>query len=162
MSQTNAILEADRQARWRLRAEQGTDKPRRSEWVVSRFHNYLSPEQRGTANFIVGLWETAIGVRETGERVDCAATDGRLITRIHAMRELHGYEQAALTRVNDVARRCMWAIAESENMRATGLRMGFNPRSVSAIKRLVQLTLITLAEYKEENEAAAKRWNLGA
>lgn len=160
--QAQRILEADRQARWRLRQEQGRDKPRKSQWVITTLRNYLSPDEVSVAHHIAGLWATAQGAREMHDYVDGASPgDQHMAAQIDAMRELHRFEAAALSRVSRAARACMWAIAESDNLAVTARRMGFHADARGAVKRLVQITLLALSDYWEENKGAAKKWNEG-
>ena len=160
MTAASRLLEADRQARWKLRKEQGTDKPRRSAWVVTTYQRFLSPDEVAVAHHLAGLWATAQGAKEMHDYVDgVQATDRHMAAVCDALRELAGFEAAARARVNPAAVRCMWAVAESEHASACARRMGFSVNSHGAVKKLLQITLIALSEYWEENKKEAQRWN---
>lgn len=130
----------------------------KSEWVITTLSRYLSPEQVDLAKTLARLQATIEGCRIVEGKVDNAANKAELaiIARMDAMRELSGYEAAARHRVKvDAAGRCVRSIAQSDHMGDLGRACGYPNPSASrrSIIRLVQLTLIALEAYRDENAA---------
>ena len=163
MSAASRVLEADRQARWKLRSEQGYDAPRKSEWVVSTLKSSLRPEDVACATHLAGLYATAYGGAPMHDYVDgCFAPDRHMAAVMDAMRRLADFQQHARVTLNEAAAKCTWAIAASESLAGTSRAMGFGSKAYRPTKKLVQLTLICLSDYRDECDASAKKWNEGA
>lgn len=161
MSHADRIQELDRQARWKLRAEQGAERPRKSTWVITSLQSYLPPDQVGLAQRLAYLQATIEGCRVMDAKVDGLGNKAEIAmaARMDALQELTGYEAAARARVGSDAALCVRAIAESENMTVTARRCGYPVGSHRSLRRLVQLTLEALSAYRDECEADAARWN---
>lgn len=159
MTAASRILEADRQARWRLRQEQGTDKPKRALWVVSTLRRHLSPEDVATAHHLAGLYAITEGVREMHDAVDAQSSDRHIVAICDAHRKLAAYEGVVRSKLTPAAVRCMWSIAYSDDIATTARAMGFHPKSKGAVTKIVQLTLMALTEYRDECLAAQQNWN---
>ena len=161
-AQQSRILEADRQARFKLVKEQGYDAPRKSEWVISTLRSSLRPEDVATAHHLAGLYATAFGGAPMHDYVDgMCIPDRHMAAVMDATKALDGFVQAARTRVNDAAAKCTWAIACSDSLADTSRAMGFSQKAYRPTRRLVQITMIALTEYRDECDAAAKKWNAG-
>lgn len=149
----SVILERDRQARWAEREEQGAQARRRSQWVICTLSDYLPPEHVTLAQRLAYLQGMIEGCRMVNDRVDYGGNsiDAQMARRLDAMRAFAGLEAAALNRVGSDGRACMRAIAEGEHATDTARRCGIPPDSRGRLVRLVQMTLIALFEYEEEN-----------
>lgn len=161
MSQADRIQELDRQARWKLRAEQGADKPRKSTWVITSLQSYLPPEHVSLAQRLAYLQATIEGCRIMDAKVDGVGNRAEIAmaSRVDAVSELNGLEAAARARVGTDGAACVRAIAESENMSDTARRCGYPVGSHRSLRRLVQITMLALQEYRDECDQDAARWN---
>lgn len=148
-----AILEADRQAQWRERAEQGGKRLYRSRWLIHTLRDYLPPEHVGLAERLATLQAMVDGARIISQRVDHGGNraEANMVRQIDAARELAGLEQAASVRAGVGARQCFWAIAESDNLESMMARCALPRGSRGRAIKLVQLTLIALDEYLTGN-----------
>lgn len=152
-------IERDAEARRKLAWEDrkaGVDKRRQSLWVITTLRSYLPPEHVTLAHKFARLRALADGSREDREYVDGVGNgvEARLVAAMDALRELYGYEQAALHRVGADGRQCFLAISESCHQSDTARRCGYPVGSTRSLRKLVQLTLLRLHEYEEENIAA--------
>lgn len=146
------------------------DGPRqyRPVWVVERLRRYLPPDQVAmAARLQAAHLEVTMGRgAELCARVDGCGNPAALDHRIRAMgetiRELAGYEQAALTRVGKDGRQCFLGVIEGDGQAELARRAGYPETSTRSVRRLVQITLQALAEYEDENQAGARRWNMRA
>lgn len=149
------ILARANELDWEQRREQGRTRLYRSEWLVTTLRSYLPPEHLSLAQRLAGLQATAEGCRTMDAKVDCAnGTALALEARLDAMRKLEGYLAAARVRVGSDGRFCAEAIAQSDHMAEAMRRCGYPPGSKGSFRRLVQLTLLHLEAYEDENAMA--------
>lgn len=153
----SAILEADRQAQWRLRQEQGAKKRRKSAWVIMTLRDYLPPEHVSLAHELARLQAIVEGCRVMESRVDGSGNNAEIAiaARMDAMRSITGYEAAARTAHGPVSAQCVRAIAESDTLAVTTARCGMAAGSHRSVRRLVQVTLEALSAYRDANDRAA-------
>lgn len=154
------LLEKDRQAQWRARAEQGGKRLQRSRWLIDALRDYLPPDHVALARRLAALQATIEGCRITGERVDGGANGAEtaMLSRLDAAWAMTGYEAAARTRVGTDGVACLRAIAEGDGMGEGAQRAGYPVGSHRSFRKLVQLTLVRLAEYDDECRQGAACW----
>lgn len=159
MTAASRILEADRQARWRLRHEQGTDKPRKSKWIITTLQRYLPPEHVALCQRLAALQAVVEGCRDLAERVDGAGNgvEAQMARQVDALQALYGYEAAARTRFCAQAAKVVMCIAASDSLERTMRVVGYPRGSSVQFRELVQLTLIHLQEYEDDCRAPPMR-----
>lgn len=148
---TSAILETDRQAQWRERAEQGGKRLYRSQWAIHTLRDRLPPEHVGIAERLMELQAVVQGCRIIGQRVDHGGnrTEAQLARRLDAMRELAGLEAASRRAHKGAA--CFWALADGDSLESL-MRRCMVPRGSRGLAiRLVQETLIAIDDYLSGN-----------
>lgn len=140
---------------WERVREQGRTRLHKSPWLITSLQRYLPPEHVALAQRLAGFQATIEGCRTTDAKVDCS--NGAAIAldaRLDAMRALEGYTQAALYRVGSDGQACTHAIAQSDHLAEAMRRCGYPPGSKGSMRRLVQLTLVHLEAYEDENRDA--------
>lgn len=150
------ILERANALDWeRVKEQGGRTRLYQSAWIITTLQRYLPPEHVALAQRLAKHQATVEGCRVMDAKVDCAGNSAAIAldARLDAMRALEGYVQAALTRVGSDGALCTRAIANSDHMAEAMRRCGYPAGSKGAMKRLVQLTLVKLDEYEEENRA---------
>lgn len=161
MSQAQRILEADRQAQWRERQEQGG--PRRqyeTRWVIEKMRPYLPPEHVTLAYLIRDLCARSRGLRIiTSERVDNGnGAEAALLSRLDAGRKLAGYDGAVRARLDAAGGRCLTCVAEEYTLAQTISACGYAAGSHRSVRQLVQLTMLAAQDYQDECQRQIEQW----
>lgn len=157
---TSAILETDRQAQWRERAEQGGKRLYRSQWAIHTLRDRLPPEHVGIAERLMELQAIVQGCRIVDQRVDHGGNraETQMARQLDAMRELAGLEAAA--KRAPAGRACFWAIADGDNLESVMRRCAIPRGNRAAAVRCVQTLLIALGEYLNGNSVQVFRADL--
>ena len=148
--------EQERQEAWADR-KAGVEQRRKSLWVVSAMKDYLPPEHVQLGNKLLRLRAEADGGRMDRERVDGAGngTESRLNAAMDTLRALAAYDQAAFHRVGADGQACFRAICDGAHTSEAMERCRLPSGSHRSMRKLVQITLLRLHEYDEENERQA-------
>lgn len=130
------------------------------EWLIMKLRHRLAPEHVATAHHLLGLQAIVEGARQISERVDDTRNGAALATdaRIDAARTLAGYEGAVASRLLTRGVRCLRAIYEGCSMHEARRRMGYRSDASHPIAKLVQLTMLTAQDYRDECTAQLERW----
>lgn len=173
MKPTRVQTEATRIA-WDAYRDQDTyhplrDGPRKYSpvWVVERQSRYLPPEHVQLARELLAMFRLSRGGYAASDPdlericagVDLVEMEARQMQRGGFIRDLEGYQRAAFTRVGDDGQACYFGIIEGDGQAELARRAGYPESSVRAVRRLVQITLEALSNYRDENESAPARWN---
>lgn len=149
------LLEKDRQAQWKQRAEQGA-APRQqvSWWCISRMAKHLPPEDVWLANWLMEMRRKmgSAAVSDTCERVQCSTADYglRMSKRI---KDYAGYQGAVLMSLGQPGYACLDGITSPKVLTRPALaaRVNYSPNSKQSLIRLVQMTMEVAQAYHQEN-----------
>lgn len=158
----SVILEADRQAQWAVRAEQGA-QPRRNErqWAAKTVRHRLHPEEYAAAQRLLRDCMPAFeGASAGGERVDCDnGAEYRLVRQVDARRSLEIAKIAVSLRAQlPGCHACLECLARGESLSDVARAMRYMRQrrerlvpNVEMAANGVQIVLAALAEFYGDN-----------
>lgn len=131
------------------------------EWLIMKLRHRLPPEHVATAHHLLSLQATVEGARHMSERIDGTRNGAAMAVdaRIDAARTLAGYEGALLSSALKARGvRCLRAIYEGCSIHEARRRFGWKSDASHPIAKLVQLTMLTAQEYRDECTKQLERW----
>jgi len=133
-------------------------------WVIDTMRRFLPPDQVDLARTLHATQRAleARGGQNAYERVDCSPRHAEAFQRQQSanIRLLAGYEAASLYRVGGDGRRCFLGVIEGDSQAELARRVRYPESSKRSLRRLVQITMEALSEYRDECEADMNANNL--